>query len=47
MNCICPDLRKQGSIENDLEEIAMKTECKNNPVKLDSEELLEILEARF
>jgi alcohol dehydrogenase class IV len=42
-----PGLRESGVLKEDLKEIAMNTECKNNPVKLDKEELLEILERRF
>ncbi|MCX6329200.1 MAG: iron-containing alcohol dehydrogenase [Bacteroidia bacterium] len=40
-------LKELGIKEDDLMDIAMNTECKNNPVKLDNEELLEILKARF
>lgn len=42
-----PGLKETGIMKNDLGEIALNTECKNNPVKLDHEELLEILETRF
>lgn len=42
-----PLLKETGINENNLKEIALITECKNNPVKLDSEELLEILERRI
>ncbi|MCU0461392.1 MAG: iron-containing alcohol dehydrogenase [Bacteroidales bacterium] len=38
-----PGLKKAGVKEEDLEDIAGSTECKNNPVKLENEELLEIL----
>jgi len=42
-----PELKETGINENDLNEIAQITECKNNPVRLESEELLEILKSRF
>jgi len=42
-----PDLRKSGVKEKDLKEIALITECKNNPVKLSPEDLIEILYKRF
>lgn len=42
-----PGLKETGIKQADLKEIASKTECKNNPVRLDSEELLEILELRY
>jgi alcohol dehydrogenase class IV len=42
-----PGLKKSGVRENDLEEICKSTECKNNPVKLDHEDLMEILTRRF
>jgi len=38
-----PGLKKWGITENDLKEIALITECKNNPVKLETEDLIEIL----
>lgn len=42
-----PALRETGVIKDDLRIIAETTDCKNNPVQLDTEELLEILEMRF
>jgi alcohol dehydrogenase class IV len=38
-----PGLKKSGVNENDLETICASTECKNNPVKLNSEDLMEII----
>lgn len=40
-------LEETGVNREDLAIIAKKTECKNNPVKLTGEELLEILESRY
>lgn len=42
-----PGLKEAGVSENTLQEIAQITECKNNPVKLDSADLLNILNRRF
>jgi alcohol dehydrogenase class IV len=42
-----PGLKKSGVNENDFEAICKSTECKNNPVKLDHEDLMEILTRRF
>jgi alcohol dehydrogenase class IV len=42
-----PGLKKYGVNENDLEMICKSTECKNNPVKLDTDDLMEILTRRF
>jgi hypothetical protein len=42
-----PGLRQLGIVEADLNEIALNTECKNNPVKLGIEDLLEILTRRY
>lgn len=42
-----PRLSRAGVKEEDLEGIARNTDCKNNPVKLSTEELLEILNLRF
>jgi alcohol dehydrogenase class IV len=42
-----PKLKETGINENDLKEIALNTECKNNPVKLDIDDLTEILKKRF
>jgi len=42
-----PPLRETGVIGSDLKAIAESTDCKNNPVKIDPGELLEILEMRF
>lgn len=41
-----PGLKKAGIPEEDFEKIASLTECKNNPVKLDTDDLLEILKIR-
>jgi alcohol dehydrogenase class IV len=41
-----PHLSEAGVKEKDLPEIAVNTDCKNNPVKLSTEELLEILKLR-
>lgn len=40
-------LKETGVNENELKDICASTECKNNPVKLDSEYLLEIITKRF
>lgn len=42
-----PGLREAGVTEDELEVIAENTDCKNNPVSLDTGELLEILKMRF
>jgi alcohol dehydrogenase class IV len=42
-----PGLKEAGLREEDLADIAKATECKNNPVKLDGEELLEILNSKY
>jgi alcohol dehydrogenase class IV len=42
-----PGLKKAGITEDDLEEISLVTECKNNPVKLETGELIEILSRRL
>ena len=42
-----PGLKKQGLGERDLALICSVTECKNNPVKLSSDDLMEILTARY
>lgn len=42
-----PGLKQLGIKENDLELICRMTDCKNNPVKLDDSELMEILFERF
>ncbi len=42
-----PGLKASGICENDLEKIAVSTECKNNPVKLSVNELLYILQRRY
>ena len=42
-----PGLKKFGIRENDLELICRITDCKNNPVKLDTSDLMEILLERF
>ena len=42
-----PGLKEVGVNIEDLEKIALLTDCKNNPVKLDRNEILEILEKRF
>jgi alcohol dehydrogenase class IV len=42
-----PGLKKAGITEDDLEEISLVTECKNNPVKLETDELIEILSRRL
>ncbi|HAM10442.1 MAG: hypothetical protein A2X05_06545 [Bacteroidetes bacterium GWE2_41_25] len=42
-----PGLKTAGADESDFELIIKNTECKNNPVKLSNEELLEILQKRY
>ncbi len=42
-----PGLRKAGISEEGLQEIALATESKNNPVKLGTEDLLTILHERY
>ncbi|OFY57832.1 MAG: hypothetical protein A2V50_04815 [Bacteroidetes bacterium RBG_19FT_COMBO_42_10] len=42
-----PGLRRFGLKENDLEKICLSTECKNNPVNLETSDLMEILLGRF
>lgn len=42
-----PGLKKFGIKENDLELICRITDCKNNPVKLDTSDLMEILLERY
>jgi alcohol dehydrogenase class IV len=42
-----PGLKRYGIRENDLEKICAITECKNNPVKLEASDLMEILLERF
>ena len=42
-----PGLKSAGISENDLEKIAVTTDCKNNPVKLTTSDLLEILQRRY
>ena len=42
-----PGLKMAGINEKDLQEIAAATECKNNPVKLNTSDLLEILQRRY
>jgi alcohol dehydrogenase class IV len=42
-----PGLRQAGVREIDIAEICKSTECKNNPVKLGQEDLMEILSSRF
>lgn len=42
-----PGLKKAGITEDDLKEISLVTECKNNPVKLETGELIEILSRRL
>jgi alcohol dehydrogenase class IV len=42
-----PGLNKAGVKVQDLQKIASLTECKNNPVKLEYNEILEILQKRF
>ena len=42
-----PGLKAYGINKNDLEKICQITDCKNNPVKLDTSDLMEILLQRF
>jgi alcohol dehydrogenase class IV len=42
-----PGLGKYGLNKNDMKDICSSTDCKNNPVKLNMEELIEILERRI
>jgi alcohol dehydrogenase class IV len=42
-----PGLKESGVREEDFEEICRSTDCKNNPVKLDKDELMEILTKRY
>jgi len=42
-----PGLKEYGIKEGDLDKICQITECKNNPVKLDTSDLMEILLQRF
>jgi alcohol dehydrogenase class IV len=42
-----PGLKTAGADKSDFELIIKNTECKNNPVKLSNEELLEILQKRY
>jgi alcohol dehydrogenase class IV len=42
-----PGLKAAGADESDFESIIKNTECKNNPVKLSNEELLDILQKRY
>ncbi|MBK9391561.1 MAG: hypothetical protein IPN68_15765 [Bacteroidetes bacterium] len=42
-----PGLKTAGADKNDFETIIKNTECKNNPVRLPFEELLEILQRRY
>jgi alcohol dehydrogenase class IV len=42
-----PGLKRFGIREDDLEKICAITECKNNPVKLETSDLMEILLERF
>jgi len=42
-----PRLKEYGIKEGDLDKICQITECKNNPVKLDTSDLMEILLQRF
>ncbi len=42
-----PGLKQSGISKNDLEMICTSTECKNNPVKLGTDDLMEILTTRF
>jgi alcohol dehydrogenase class IV len=42
-----PGLKQAGVNGDDLPEIASLTECKNNPVKLDENDMLDILQKRF
>jgi alcohol dehydrogenase class IV len=42
-----PGLKQSGVREIDIAEICKSTECKNNPVKLGQEDLMEIISSRF
>ncbi len=42
-----PGLKELSIKEGDLMEIALNTECKNNPVKLETDDLMEMLTRRF
>jgi len=42
-----PGLKEAGITESSLEKIALITECKNNPVELDTPDLMEILHRRL
>ncbi len=42
-----PGLKQAGVMEEGLKEISLNTDCKNNPVKLDADNLMEILTKRF
>jgi len=42
-----PGLKSAGVKQDDLEAICQETECKNNPVKLTSEDLMEILHKKY
>jgi alcohol dehydrogenase class IV len=42
-----PGLKQAGVKKEDLREIALSTDYKNNPVKLNTDDLIEILEKRF
>jgi alcohol dehydrogenase class IV len=46
-NLKLPGLKSSGADENDFEDIVNNTECKNNPVKLSHDDLLEILQKRY
>jgi alcohol dehydrogenase class IV len=42
-----PDLKSAGVKEDDFEVICRETDCKNNPVKLTTDDLMEILTKRY
>ena len=42
-----PGLKESGVEESSLVEICASTECKNNPIKLDFDDLMEIISRRF
>jgi alcohol dehydrogenase class IV len=42
-----PGLKAEGVKEEDIEEICRSTDCKNNPVKLSKDDLMEILTKRY
>ncbi len=42
-----PGLKSTGADESDFSAICHETDCKNNPVKLSSDDLLEILQQRY